>query len=276
MQIPKVSLFVCALALGSLLPVQAEDNPAQAAAMAALNTKMAQLDQQPSNAIPPTVEEKAQAQTTVTQQKKQEKEAAKKAAAKKKADAAAAAQAQKEAAAAQKAEQKAQADQQIATEAQKQIDQQNLAAQKATDMAAMGAAATQVQSQPVQTQQTQVPVQTQVQSAQPVQSSTQLNANQAAAMAALNQTMSTGATTTQPAPSPVIMTTTPGTPAPVMPQTQVASPQPVSQLPFYSAPKAPVSDAKQQQLHALLQKYMANQITPGEYQKQRADILAQP
>jgi hypothetical protein len=38
----------------------------------------------------------------------------------------------------------------------------------------------------------------------------------------------------------------------------------------------PISAAKEAQLRALLAKYKADQITPEEYQKQRAEILAQP
>jgi hypothetical protein len=42
------------------------------------------------------------------------------------------------------------------------------------------------------------------------------------------------------------------------------------------APPLPVSASKAAQLQALLAKYKADQITPDEYQKQRAEILAQP
>ncbi len=41
------------------------------------------------------------------------------------------------------------------------------------------------------------------------------------------------------------------------------------------APPLPISAAKQMQLDALLDKYKADLITPEEYQKQRAAILAQ-
>jgi len=41
-------------------------------------------------------------------------------------------------------------------------------------------------------------------------------------------------------------------------------------------PALPISAAKEAQLRALLAKYKADQITPVEYQKQRAEILAQP
>ena len=42
------------------------------------------------------------------------------------------------------------------------------------------------------------------------------------------------------------------------------------------APPLPISAAKQSQLQALLVKYKADQVTPEEYQAQRAAILAQP
>jgi hypothetical protein len=42
------------------------------------------------------------------------------------------------------------------------------------------------------------------------------------------------------------------------------------------SPLLPVSAAQQAQLQALLAKYKANQVTPEEYHKQRAEILAQP
>jgi len=47
-------------------------------------------------------------------------------------------------------------------------------------------------------------------------------------------------------------------------------------MPDMAAPPPPISAAKQQQLADLLVKYQADQITPDEYQKQRADIMAQP
>jgi hypothetical protein len=42
------------------------------------------------------------------------------------------------------------------------------------------------------------------------------------------------------------------------------------------SPLLPVSATQQAQLQALLGKYKASQISPEEYQKQRAEILAQP
>jgi hypothetical protein len=41
-------------------------------------------------------------------------------------------------------------------------------------------------------------------------------------------------------------------------------------------PPPPVSAKKEAELQALLAKYMADQVTPEEYQKARAAILAEP
>jgi hypothetical protein len=42
------------------------------------------------------------------------------------------------------------------------------------------------------------------------------------------------------------------------------------------SPPLPITATQQAQLQALLSKYKANQITPDEYQRQRAEILTQP
>ena len=42
------------------------------------------------------------------------------------------------------------------------------------------------------------------------------------------------------------------------------------------APALPISITKEEQLQALLEKYKTDQITPMEYHKQRAAILAEP
>ena len=52
MQIPKISLFICTLALSGGLALHAQDNPAQAAARAALLEKMNDLEANPSVATP--------------------------------------------------------------------------------------------------------------------------------------------------------------------------------------------------------------------------------
>lgn len=42
------------------------------------------------------------------------------------------------------------------------------------------------------------------------------------------------------------------------------------------SPLLPITAVQEAQLQALLARYKANQITPEEYQKQRAEILAHP
>ena len=42
------------------------------------------------------------------------------------------------------------------------------------------------------------------------------------------------------------------------------------------APPLPITAAQEAQLQSLLAKYKANEITPAEYQRQRAEILAHP
>jgi hypothetical protein len=52
-------------------------------------------------------------------------------------------------------------------------------------------------------------------------------------------------------------------------------PKALADLPPLSAPPLPISAAKDQQLQALLQRYKADQITPEQYQAERAKILAE-
>jgi hypothetical protein len=49
--------------------------------------------------------------------------------------------------------------------------------------------------------------------------------------------------------------------------------QPASTLPPIAAPDLPISAEKKQQLDALLSRYRADQITPDQYQAERAKIL---
>jgi hypothetical protein len=61
---------------------------------------------------------------------------------------------------------------------------------------------------------------------------------------------------------------TPGNPVP-----PPVTPMPIQQSPSMTAPPPPISADQQQQLQQLLSKYMANQITPAQYQEERAAIL---
>jgi hypothetical protein len=51
------------------------------------------------------------------------------------------------------------------------------------------------------------------------------------------------------------------------------TPSPAADQPV-TAPPLPISEGQQQQLQALLQQYVANQISPAQYQVERAKILA--
>lgn len=117
---------------------------------------------------------------------------------------------------------------------------------------------------------------------------------QAAARAALLQSMGqTEIPATAPAyavVAPVAVAPTTTKPAPTTPAAPDAKPVATNPakasnaivpgqepgFPPMVAPALPISAAKQQQLDALLAQYKANLISPEEYQKQRADILAAP
>jgi hypothetical protein len=60
--------------------------------------------------------------------------------------------------------------------------------------------------------------------------------------------------------------------APVVTKNGQVLPQPVPIV----APPLPISLAKEEKLKALLSRYMADQVTPEQYQAQRAAILAAP
>jgi hypothetical protein len=80
-------------------------------------------------------------------------------------------------------------------------------------------------------------------------------------------------------PPPVVVAT-----PPAKPDAPVASPIPANAgntgvaMGFkpIEAPPLPVSAQKEAELQALLAKYMADQVSPDEYQKERAAILAEP
>jgi hypothetical protein len=116
------------------------------------------------------------------------------------------------------------------------------------------------------------------------------SAAQAAARAALLQSMGQNdiPAAAKPVPAvvaPVVAAPAPATPA--VPEMKPVATKPakannatvVGQEPGFPpmiAPPVPISAAKQQQLDALLAQYQANLISPEEYQKQRAAILAAP
>ncbi len=105
------------------------------------------------------------------------------------------------------------------------------------------------------------------------------NPAQASARAALEKMFQTTPPSTNvAAPGPTAMLTnsqpaaTNQTPAVVgaKPAAKKAGLQPIT------SPPLPISAAKQAQLYTLLELYKADRITPADYQKQRAAILAAP
>lgn len=78
--------------------------------------------------------------------------------------------------------------------------------------------------------------------------------------------------TSQTNGAPIIVPPVNSNPAPA-PPTFVSTPnQPAA--PGMTAPPLPINAAQQQELDALLAQYRANQISPAQYQSQRAKILA--
>jgi hypothetical protein len=179
MQISKVSVVICVLALGVTLAARAEDNPAQAAARAALAAKMAALGEQqtPSHAADHPMNASM------------EKEAA-------------------------------------------------------------------TPGEPVENGD---------------------NPAQAKARAALDQKMQVMMNSKTSAESPPPMTKPASGPAKMAkksapPMTETRTVQPW--VPVNTGPPLPISEAKQQKLQELLQKYETDQITPEEYHKERAAIIS--
>lgn len=58
--------------------------------------------------------------------------------------------------------------------------------------------------------------------------------------------------------------------------TSLAGNSPATNFPPLEGPPLPISSQKQQRLYELLQRYKADQVSPGEYQAERAKILAEP
>jgi hypothetical protein len=58
--------------------------------------------------------------------------------------------------------------------------------------------------------------------------------------------------------------------------TRAAAVQPMPELKPVTAPPLPISGSKEARLTELLRQYRADQITPEQYHKERAKILAEP
>jgi len=300
MHFSKASLVICAVALGTALATRAEDTPAQAAARAAMVSKLFELSAQDATNNPPPAapapapkEEPVQVITAppatepaapaaaapaetpaaptapvaetpakpadepamkpVDNEDKEkaaaEKEMAKQATAiKASEDAAAKAQAKADA---EKAAAEAKAQKAAAKKAEKE---------KAAEIAAAKKQLKENMEQPQPAAMPSAPT-----------SSTD-NPAQAKAREALAKSLFETSDATP------VVTASPGAPVPAPMPVIVAAPAPAPQTisvsPVIAAPPLPISAEKQQKLHELLAKYQADQITPDEYQKQRAAILA--
>ncbi len=274
MQIPKISLWLGALALGVALNAIATDNPAQAAARTALESKMQEMDAQQTvpatnpPATAPSAKSENMAMKPILQKStpnaphisqsaaaelKAKQDAAKKEA-KAKADEEAATKAavdlkmQKEAEkkAARETANKAAADLKAKREAEKQ-----LAAQKEAEASVAKAKAKAEKKAKKEAE---------------AKAAADLKAQKAAIKKAAAQKQTDGATKSQ---MEVIK------PVEVQP-TSTAYPGKSLNLSPIVVPALPISASKEEQLQALLVKYQADQITPEEYHKQRAAILAAP
>ena len=248
MRISKLLPVVCALAAGAtVLTARADDNQAQAAARAALGQQMPEVNAQPSTNAAMASTDANVVMAPV------DKKAAK---AKAKADkAAAAAKAKEEQAAAAQATRDAQL---------KAVNSQP-APLLPSSPASVPAASPEIQVQTVQTAQTTVDAAAKQGADKKVEA--ELAALAAAGAASTN-------TTAQVQAPPA----NPSAPAPA-PSAKPAEGNYVGKdlgMKPIASPDLPISAAKASQLQALLAKYKADQISPEEYHKQRAAILAEP
>jgi hypothetical protein len=115
--------------------------------------------------------------------------------------------------------------------------------------------------------------------AAPAPAEAQPAAPQDAARAALEQKLNDlNKSQTLPAPASGAVSPSPTRAGVPNSASQVSAVVPGKELGLKSieAPNVPVSEAQQAQLQELLAKYKANEITPAEYHRQRAEILARP
>jgi hypothetical protein len=277
----KFSAAICAIAVCSnFISVRADDTPAQAAARAALEQKMQQLDTQPAATTaetPPILVTPSGAT-------------------------------QEQPATPTPAENPATAPIQSATSSQPSLDTSNVPTAEIIQHSMMPlpeenqpAKISQAPAPPAIT--TPAPIETPAATTppaemQPAPATTPADADhQAEALQALQQKMSEldnqqaatpppAATEIQPPPSPAVVATPP--PEPVAPEikTIVTPPQKKPDNVNYAgkelnlkpieAPSLPISADKEARLQALLAKYKADQVSPEEYHTQRAEILAEP
>jgi hypothetical protein len=307
-----LSAFCAAAFLAGSLAVRAQDNPAQTAARAALMDKMRELDaqqNQPTTPAPPATvviapsagQEQAGQLTIATPKveptpktaddnvvmtpvntpvSKAEKAKAK---AEKAAAAAKAKQEADQAAADLKAKNEADrkaAKQKAADEAAAKANAKMDAKQAAAELKAKNEAEAPAKSQ---SRATVAASSADNSGFTPVPPPSNPGSQAAAAQTALRQNKSEPNQQAVATPQPPVVATPPAKPAAPAAAPAVKPPPADSgyagkSLGFkpVEAPTPPVSAQKVAELQALLAKYMANQVSPDEYQKERAAILAEP
>jgi colicin import membrane protein len=307
MNFSKLLPVLCALAVGTnSLNVRAEDNPAQAAARIALAKALFELDAQkaqdtnaaaaaPQNPAPkvepaPQTNDDNVVMTPINppatddaKAKARAEKAAAKAKAKQEADQAAAdlkakKEAEKKQAARQaaetkalqaQAEAKAKADQ-AAADAQAKQAAADLKAKKEADEKLIAQQAAEAKAAQAQAE-AKAKADQAAADAQAKQAAADLKAKQAADKKAAAEAKSAQASAeSKPATQPTAVAPQPAQ----TPDANYAG-KDIGMKPIV-APALPITASKEEQLQALLVKYKADQISPEEYHKQRAAILAEP
>ena len=284
MQIPKISLLVCALALGAAMTTPAVDTPAQAAARVALEAKLKELNAQcpPASPVeaPPAVKNKTSAPASqpvskviLTPRMQSELAPAKKEVVLKPVSSETSpvtclpkAPADKTSANAKAKQDAAQAAAQLKAkkEAQAAADAK-AAADKKAQKAAADAKAKQDAAQAV----AQLKAKKEAQAAADAKAAADKKAQKAAAEAKAKQDAAQAAAQlkAKKEAQAAADAAKPG---------KMDSPGAELGLHQIAAPALPIAASKENRLQTLLGKYKINQITPEEYHTQRAAILAEP
>jgi len=291
--------------MGTSLTIRAEDNPAQAKAREALVSKLFEISAQEPVTNPPPATTKAKVEKAAPVVKApvvkaadepvmvpvggDAKAQAKAAKAAKEAELKAQKEAAKQAAAQKEADEiaakaKAKAD---AAQAAADLKAQKLAAKKAADQKAAEVAAAKKQVKAnLESPKPVVEAKPTTIIPQPGDTPAQAKAREALAKSLFDEAAAKPVDATAPAATlpPDSLATSPERlnlkkPEPAPEPAVAAAPAPktvIAPAPIGMAPPLPISMDKQQKLQELLTKYRADQVTPEEYQKQRAAILAEP
>lgn len=259
MQIPKISLFICTLAVSGSLALHAQDNPAQAAARAALLEKMSELETAPAVSTPapaptaPVVPPAAVAPAAVEIAPAAPANAAPPVVEVTPKGATTADDAMAEAEAKLKAKKEAEAKQTAV-----------LAEKKRADMAAKEQAAMKVDSKKVEQ------ARAKAEKDAKIKAKKEADAQQAAALAGQKRAAETAKK------QAVLEAKKRAANEKAHVVTPVNEPAKELGLGQVNAPALPLATTKQEKLASLLQLYKADQLSPEEYQSRRAAIIAEP